>query len=107
MGAAVPLRFYLLTVPYSGQLNRMILRILFFAVVPIILAAQFAAYSAEAKPEELLRQARSAFERGKGDEAVALASKAIAAEPENFRGYVFRAQLEVGLRRHEKAKSSA
>ena len=81
----------------------MILRILFFAVVPIILAAQFAAYSAAAKPEELLRQARSAFERGKGDEAVALASKAIAAEPENFRGYVFRAQLEVGLRRHEKA----
>ncbi|MBI3416291.1 MAG: tetratricopeptide repeat protein [Verrucomicrobia bacterium] len=59
--------------------------------------------AAELKSQDLLHQARAAFERGKGGEAVALATKAIEAEPKNYRGYVFRAQLHVGLKQHVQA----
>lgn len=68
-----------------------------------LLAFSSCSPAAEQKSQELLRQARAAFERGKGNEAVSLTTKAIEAEPGNYRGYVFRAQLHVGLKQHDKA----
>ena len=59
--------------------------------------------AAEASVDDLVRQAREAFRQGKGDEAVALATQAIAAEPKNPGPRHIRAQIHAARRQHEKA----
>jgi lipoprotein NlpI len=53
--------------------------------------------------EELQSQARSAYARGKSNEAVALATRAIAVEPQNPRGYLVRARFHEDNREPAKA----
>jgi lipoprotein NlpI len=61
--------------------------------------------SAEAKPEELLEQANDAFKKGNSAEALALAAKAIEADPKNAKPYLWRGQFYEATRQHEKAIS--
>ncbi len=53
--------------------------------------------------DELLTQARAAYLNGKQAEALALVTKAIAAEPKNERAYFLRASLHEAAQRHEAA----
>ncbi len=55
------------------------------------------------KAEELLRQARAAFESGKTAEALTLAGQAIEADPKNPRTVATRGMMHVALSKHEEA----
>ncbi len=59
--------------------------------------------AAETKVDELLTQARAAYQKGSQAEALALVTKAIETEPKNERAYFLRASLHEANRRHEKA----
>lgn len=73
-----------------------------FLVVALLLGGG-TARAAEASVDDLLKQAREAFRKGKSADAVALATKAIVAEPKNPGPRHIRAQIHVALRQHEKA----
>jgi lipoprotein NlpI len=53
--------------------------------------------------DDLLAEAREQVKRGKLDEAVATATKAIEADPKNIKGYFFRATVYVTQRKPDKA----
>ncbi len=75
------------------------------ALMPALVAfaSAHATTAAETKVDELLSEARSAYKKGDQAEALALTSKAIAAEPKNERAYFLRASLHEANQRHEKA----
>src|SRR6266705_3150075 len=53
--------------------------------------------------DDLVKQANTALAAGKGDEALALAGKAIRLDPKNSRGHYFRGILHEALDRHPEA----
>ena len=59
--------------------------------------------AADGQAEELLSQAKSAYERGEKEQAFSLAQKAIEADPKSPQGYYFRARLHDALKQYEKA----
>lgn len=65
--------------------------------------APFMASAADPNVEDLLKQARAAFNQGKPAEALALATKAIEANPKNPNAYLVRAKLYEAAKQHEKA----
>ena len=71
--------------------------------VVLSLGKSFAAKAAESAAAELLSQARAAYQKGNTDEALALATKAIAAEAKNSQGYLLRGQVHEANRRHAEA----
>jgi lipoprotein NlpI len=80
--------------------QRRLLAIAFLFLHPGTFAAPaFAAESAE----NLIARARQAYDRGEKDEALALADKAVAAEPKDVRVYLFRASLHEAGRDFAKA----
>ncbi len=63
-------------------------------ITALTLLAATIGFAAEPKLfDDLQSQAKAAYSKGKPDEAVALASRAIAAEPQNPRGYFLRARF--------------
>ena len=59
--------------------------------------------AAEKTAEQFLRDAGTAFERGETEQALALAKKAIDAEPKNPRGYYVRGRMHDTLKQYGKA----
>jgi lipoprotein NlpI len=77
----------------------------FWFLVPLALAvAVLAPSGVRADPvDDLLAQARELAGKGKQDEAVAVATKAIEADPKNIKGYFFRAALYTVMRKPREA----
>lgn len=68
----------------------------------LILGSQARAADAETVAE-LQQAAKAALAKGKADEAVALAGKAIAVDPKNASAYLFRGMVYEALHRHKEA----
>ena len=85
----------------ENRVRRALPRVLLALSLALCVVGQ--AGAAEASVDDLLRQAREAFRKGKGEDAVALATKAITAEPKNPGPRHIRAQIHAALRQHEKA----
>lgn len=60
-------------------------------------------WAAEPGVEDWLRQAREAYRKGKGEDAVSLATKAVEAAPKNPGPRHMRGQIYAALRQHERA----
>src|SRR5262249_2587782 len=68
----------------------------------LVLGAVHAARGADPL-EELFDKARAALTRGQNDEALALANKAVAAAPKDYRPFLFRGSLYETMRKHNDA----
>ena len=71
----------------------------------VLLSLFFATHvnAAESQVEELHKQAQAAFDRKENDKALALAQKAIEADPKNPQSYYFRGNLHDALKQYQKA----
>src|SRR5262249_43195509 len=94
--AAIVLGRQLKLVRSFGGRTMTVLAVALFVVVPLVPA--FPA-KADDGVEELLRKAGTALRAGKTDEALALADKAVEADPKSARAYAFRGSLYEALRR--------
>jgi lipoprotein NlpI len=74
-------------------------RLIVVLVVSLVLAAVARADGVD----DLLRSARAAFDKGKADEAITLAGKAIDAAPKNAAAYALRGTFHESLRQHAEA----
>ncbi|MBI4663289.1 MAG: tetratricopeptide repeat protein [Verrucomicrobia bacterium] len=72
-------------------------------LIILSLAWAFELTGAESQIDNLLKQARSAFDNGNREEAVALAQKAIEQDPKNPQGYALRGRMHDAMRQYEKA----
>ena len=76
------------------------------AIPGIVLGVFFASFvpaSAEEPVDDLIRQARDALKSRKADEALALADRAVAADPRNAQAYFVRGVANEALEKHERA----
>lgn len=73
------------------------------ALAGVLLAALCQAEEAEKSVDDLLAEARAAFERGQSEQALELAGKAIAVDPKNPRPAFVRGAMNESLDRHEAA----
>ena len=69
----------------------------------LVLLSAPASPAAESPVDDLLRRAQEAFRNGDSTNALALATKAVAAEPKSPRVWFFRGQLHDAFRQHEKS----
>src|SRR5207249_3593615 len=74
-----------------------------FALCVLVFFATFLACAAEKSADELLTQAGVSFAKGKREEAIELATKAIDAEPKNAKAYYVRGRFYAGVRQPQKA----
>ena len=69
----------------------------------LLLVGEIASRAAEPAVDDLLKEAQTAFRQGDSTNALALATKAIAAAPKNPQAHFLRASLHAALRRYEPA----
>jgi lipoprotein NlpI len=69
----------------------------------VALALMLAPASGCDTADDLFAQARALWKKGERDKALEVATKAIAADPKNLRGYLLRGSMHEALRHHDEA----
>jgi lipoprotein NlpI len=71
-----------------------------FIAIPMLIASQFDDMD---DLEDLLKQSSANLQKGKTDEALESANKAITTAPKDARGYLLRGNIHMALRKHKEA----